>query len=91
MFCVVLLMAIPLYLTVNWLAGYRAVTPPPREKLEEQVVYNDAWREGVFAMHQCTLVRYVPKVLPYLIALGVLALTPLQKKEKSQQTDTADR
>jgi hypothetical protein len=84
-FCVILLLAIPLYLTVNWMAGYRAVLPPRPEKMNQQVNYYDAWHEGVLAMHGCTFERYVPKVLPYLIALGILALIPCQKKDKSDQ------
>lgn len=83
-FCVILLLAIPLYLTIGWMAGYRAVVQPSREKMELHVSYRDAWFEGVFAMHRCTLERYVPEVLPYLVALGILALIPCQKKEKSQ-------
>jgi hypothetical protein len=83
-FCVSLLLAIPLYLSINWLAGYRAVPPPSREQASKQNDYYHAWRDGVLAMHKCTLERYVPKVLPYLLALGILALIPYKEQEKSQ-------
>jgi hypothetical protein len=84
-FCVILLLVIPLCLTVNWMARYKVVPPPPPEKITQQVNYYDAWLEGVLAMHGYTLKHYVPKVLPYLIALGILALIPCPEKDKSDQ------
>ncbi len=78
--CVTLLLVLPLYLTLNWMAGYRALAQPPRDKMEKQVLYRDAWFEGVFAMHSCTFNRYVPKVIPYLVCLGILAFNRKQRE-----------
>lgn len=66
----------------------RNVSVPDQTTLKSQVVYTDAWNDGRMATQKKVDDYLVPLEAIY-ISLGILALSPLFRKRKSQPSPSA--
>ncbi len=79
------LVLIPAILTIQFATAYRQVQRPEKEKWVQEVEYSEGWIDGSITTHEYMLFHCIPSVLPYGLALALLAILPIKENDKPQQ------